>query len=493
MILLSISGVGSAGAQDVPEQAQAAVGQMGRKSGLANEEARAARIARRAGRARAGREGGQGEDVPLPSEAQLASSPDVAAPAEVVAARVAAPRMALPRAAPGTSLAPREDGSGVPSGYVAIPEIHSAVRLSGFLKLDVIHDVGPYSGDSANLPELALRGTADADPRTGVTRMHARESRIGLGTLTDTPGGPALMYIETDFYAGGGGSSSYNLRMRHAYVSWQYLLAGQTWSNFIDRESRGSTVEFNGATAAGNARRAQVRITAPVAERLTVAVAAENGATDYTDTKGNRVTGAQGLDALSGSVQQLPEVTFQARYTQAASHVALRAMGRQLRVLRTAGSSLQGVSASYAVGASGILRPWGRSGVFAQAVGGRGLGGYVDDLDGQSATFDASGTRFDTQLGYGGLLGYEAVLSERWRANLIGSMSAVALSELAPVGPDVKPLNTRFEQVFANVLYQPIPALSIGLEYAHFRRETNVGLTGWSHRFQIGIAYRFGG
>jgi outer membrane DcaP-like protein len=434
------------------------------------------------------------DDLPfLPSEALLASSPEARAPAPAVAVSAPgpAPRLSFPQATPETSLVAGD--AGVPIGFVAIPEIHTAFRLSGFLKLDVIHDVGPYSGDSSDLPDLSLRGTEDADRRTEVTRMHARESRIGLGTVTDTPAGPALMYIETDFYAGGGGSSSYNLRMRHAYVSWQYLLAGQTWSNFIDRESRGDTIEFNGATSAGNARRAQVRITVPVARRVTVAVAAENGATDYTDPKGNRVTGAQGLDALgSGSVQQLPELTGQLRYTQGRSYAALRAMGRQLRVLRTAGSSLAGVRPSYGLGLSGILRPAGRSGVMAQVVGGRGLGGYIDDLDGQSATFDATGTRFDTQLAYGGLVSYEAIFSDHWRSNLVGSMSGVALSPLAPVGPDVKPLSTRFVQLFANVMYQPIPPLSIGLEYGYFRRETNVGLVGWSHRFQIGIFYRFG-
>jgi hypothetical protein len=407
------------------------------------------------------------------------------------AARGDEPR-AVPQATPATSLTVPSDG-GAPTGYVLLPSARSALRLSGYLKLDVIHDTGPYSGDAAELPNFPLQNDPGADPRRGVTRLHARESRLALGTITETPGGWVLTYLETDFFAGGG-ATTYAMRMRHAYVSWQYLLAGQTWSNFLDVDAKGKTVESNGATGGGTARRPQVRLTFPLTERLRLALAFENGATDYTDPKGNRILGSDALDAFSsGSVQQLPELTFQLRYTGPLGHLSLRGLGRRLAVLRTAASPLHGAQTGYGLGASGKLQPWGKSSVFAQVSGGRGVGGYITDLEGQSATFDVTGSHFASQFGYGAVAGFEIYFSDRWRSNVIASVSGVALAAAAPMGPGIKPLSTRFLEGFWNILYDPVRELSVGLEYVYLRRETNQAFWGQSHRLQIGITYRIGG
>ena len=47
------------------------------------------------------------------------------------------------------------------------------------------------------------------------------------------------MYVETDFY----GSSSV-LRLRQAYGSYGGLLAGQTWSTFVDESNFPNTIDF---------------------------------------------------------------------------------------------------------------------------------------------------------------------------------------------------------------------------------------------------------
>lgn len=393
-----------------------------------------------------------------------------------------------------SNLPPQRSGSGAAAaGSLALPAARSMLRISGFLKLDVVHDTGPYSGDGVDLPNLSLRGSPDEDRRRGVTRLHARESRLAVGGTTDTPAGLVLMYLETDFFAGGS-ATAYHLRMRHAYVTWRWLLAGQTWSNFLDLDAKGRTVEYNGPTGGGGARRPQLRVTIPLGKRLRIATALEDGGTDYTDPRGNLVLGAQALDALaSGSVQQLPELTAQLRFVHGASHLALRGMGRRLSVQPAADRPLEGRGTGYAVGLSARWCPYGRSSVFGQINGGRGIGAFINDLEGQSATFDGSGRRFVVQLGYGALGGFEKFLSERWRASLIGTVSGVALAAEAPVGPEVKPLTTRFGQLFANLLYAPIPELHVAIEYAHLRRETNVGLVGWSHRFQLAVSYHFGG
>jgi hypothetical protein len=437
---------------------------------------------------------------PAPSAAPVlaeAALPDPELETTPAVVEVAAPPSPLPRLAhpdlpastPGNPLV-FNDGD-TPRGYIPIPGTRTGLRIGGYLKLDAIHDSGAYTGDASDLPDMVLRGDPGGDQRQGLTRLHARESRLSLGTYTDTAAGPVVAFLEVDFF-GAGGANTYSLRMRHAYLSWQWLLAGHTYSNFLDTDARGTTIEFNGPTAAGNRKRAQIRISHRLAEHLMAALALENGAADYTDPMANRVTSADSLLAQgSGVVQQVPDLTAQVRYAGSRGHLALRGMARQLRVLGPDGAGPVDASFGYGLAASGCWRPRGRSNLFAQATGGRGLGGYVDDLDGQAATFDRTGRLFVPQLGYAGLLGGELYLSERWRTNLIGSLSGVELADIAPVA--VRPLSTRFVQLFANALYAPTPDLLIGLEYGYYRRETNSPLYGFSHRIQLGILYRFGG
>jgi hypothetical protein len=397
----------------------------------------------------------------------------------------------LPLSTPGNRLV-LDQGARLPGGFISVPGAHTAFRVAGFLKLDAIHDVGPTTGDASDLPNLALPGEAGGQQRYGLTRLHARESRLSLGTFTDTPVGPMLAFVEVDFF-GAGGANTYGLRMRHAYLSWKGLLAGHTFSNFLDVDARGTTVEFNGPTAAGNRKRAQLRLSARLRGPLLLTVALENGATDYTDADGTPVVAADSLLASSSRVvQQIPDLTAQLRYQREGGHLALRAMARQLRVIGAGAAGPLPVLYGYGVALSGRWQPHGRSNLFAQATAGNGLGGYVDDLDGQAATFDRQGQRLVRQLGYAGLLGVEGYLSERWRSNLIGSVSGTRLADSAPAGPGVRPLSTGYAQVFANLIYSPAPDLLIGLEYGYYRRDTNVVPT-WSHRLQLAVLYRFGG
>ena len=383
-------------------------------------------------------------------------------------------------------------GDAAPRGYIPIPSVRTALRVAGFLKLDAIHDTGPYTGDASDLPNLPLRG-GGVEQRHGLTRLHARESRLSLGTFTDTAAGPVVAFLEVDFF-GAAGANTYGLRMRHAYLSWGHLLAGHTYSNFLDTDARGTTIEFNGPTAAGNRKRAQLRLTYASPRGLTAALAVENGAADYTAPDGTRVVAADSL--LAGDspvVQQVPDLTAQLRHDSPAGHVAARGMLRQLRVLAAGGQGPALVRYGYGLALSGRWLYHGSSNLFAQVSGGEGIGGYVDDLDGQAATFDLGGQRLIPQLGYATLAGAEQYLSSRWRFNLIASVSGIRQPPETPIGPDVAPISRQFLQLFANLLFSPTPDLLIGLEYGYYRRDTNTPLSGWSNRFQLAILYRFGG
>src|SRR5690554_3253390 len=129
------------------------------------------------------------------------------------------------------------------------------VSVGGFAKLDAIYDFDSDLGSSIQFPNIALDGERAPE---GHTNLHAFESRLNVGTVTQTEVGEIRTFVEGDFYGAGGGQ----LRLRHAYGEWNGILAGQTWTNFGGFIGLTPTIDFT--TPTGNAlglRQAQIRYT----------------------------------------------------------------------------------------------------------------------------------------------------------------------------------------------------------------------------------------
>ena len=75
------------------------------------------------------------------------------------------------------------------------------------------------------------------------------------------------MYVEGDFYGSGNA-----FRLRHAYGSYGGLLAGQTWTNFLDPDNFPNTIDFESPMAFPSFRQAQVRYTARLNDQSSWAV-----------------------------------------------------------------------------------------------------------------------------------------------------------------------------------------------------------------------------
>jgi len=96
-------------------------------------------------------------------------------------------------------------------------------------------------------------------------RLHARQSRFGIRSRTDTAIGQIRTQIEGDFFGSGDATTAY--RLRHAYGEWDMtpnwtFLAGQTWSAAVLLPIGVSTVDFSSSAGPnGFPRKAQVRLT----------------------------------------------------------------------------------------------------------------------------------------------------------------------------------------------------------------------------------------
>jgi len=147
---------------------------------------------------------------------------------------------------------------------------NTTLKIGGYLKLDAL--LSSYSdgslpagsiGRDFYVPSTTPVGGAEEN-RT--FDMHARQSRFHIATDSIVGEHKLKTYIELDFMVTPNGderiSNSYTPRMRHAYLTYDNWLFGQTWSTFQNVGSLPETVDFIGNTDFGIfVRQAQVRYT----------------------------------------------------------------------------------------------------------------------------------------------------------------------------------------------------------------------------------------
>ena len=144
---------------------------------------------------------------------------------------------------------------------------NTTMKLGGYVKLDALYTNygdGSYTGLGRDfyVPSTTPVGGSSSS----YFDMHARQTRIHLATESKVDGKILKSYIETDFMVTPDGderiSNSYAPRLRHAFISYDKWLFGQTWSTFQNVGSLPETVDFIGNTDAGIfIRQPQIRYT----------------------------------------------------------------------------------------------------------------------------------------------------------------------------------------------------------------------------------------
>ena len=163
-------------------------------------------------------------------------------------------------------------------GSWKLPGSDTSISFSGYVKGDFIYDLGRDVGDSFVVSSIPVDNSmaANAD---GNVRLHARQSRFRFDSRTPTDWGQLRTRIEGDFSGTGGNerfSNSSTFRLRHAWGQLGPVLAGQTWTTFMDQDTYANTVDFAGPVGVEFARQAQIRYSTGLAEGLSLDLAVEN-------------------------------------------------------------------------------------------------------------------------------------------------------------------------------------------------------------------------
>lgn len=285
--------------------------------------------------------------------------------------------------------------------------------------------------------------------------------------------GPLRAFIEGDFAASGD-----TFRLRHAYGQFRKVLAGKTWSTFVDSQAVPDDIDFEGLNGRINVRQAQLRFSPSIGENLELAFAIEDPNPD--------VTGGAGLTKVPDLVVSLRRPMLN-RW-----HVRSALLLRKISARPDDNPSVTGSADGWGLSASGRLNvpQWGDAdNLLFQLNYGDGIGRYINDLGsvrGQDAVFDPVTGKLETLTAFGAYASFQHWWPEKLRSTFVVGFTDVDDLDFQP---DDAYHQTR--RVTANLLFSPIPRVDIGAELLWGERTNKDGNTGDAVQMQFAARYIF--
>lgn len=200
--------------------------------------------------------------------------------------------------------------------------------IGGYIKLDTLFSSTSMGKDRLGNQRLEVAeipiGTTPAG-ENDQTSVHAKESRFWIKSLTPSQWGDMNTYLEFDFF-GDPAAYTYTPRLRHAYGSLGNLLAGQTWSTFLNSLAIADTLDnSNSVGSLLTLRQPQIRWTQPfsfsgAAMEWQLAVEAPR----------SRVWEARSQAMTTISADHYPDLIARLNFNPDWGNISLAAMGLQL-------------------------------------------------------------------------------------------------------------------------------------------------------------------
>jgi len=356
---------------------------------------------------------------------------------------------------------------------------NTTVKMGGYVKLDAIYsNYGDGSnGDNIGRDFYVPSLTPVGGDSQSYFDMHARQTRINFSTDTKQGEHKIKTYIEMDFMVTPDGderiSNSYSPRLRHAFISFDNWLFGQTWSTFQNVSSLPETVDFIGNTDAGIfIRQPQIRYTAGDLQ-----LAIENPETTVTTRNNNG-----GRERTVTSDNTLPD--FVARYNLTSGDMSL--VGAVL--LRQMTMDQAGVDDSepgFGISVTGKLM-LGKDDIRFGVNTGSGMGRYIGLNVANGAIVNANG-QLDAIGSTGLFASFRHHWNDSWRSNF--SYSAIMIDNDVALSGNGATKNT--SSLRANALVDVAKNMTLGGELALANRELESGADGDLTRLQFMAMYKF--
>jgi hypothetical protein len=357
-------------------------------------------------------------------------------------------------------------------GAWLLPGTHAALAIGGFVKTDVVYNFDPLQIADRFIVGSIPVGVDNTTGQEAQSSITADQSRLNIDLREATDYGVMRAFIEGDF-----AGSNETFRLRHAFGQWRRVLAGKTWSTFVDPEASPEEIDFEGLNARINVRQSQMRVMPKFGEEYELQLAIEDPNPQIQNGTG---------------ITRNPDVVLAGRFSPRKHlHLKLSTLFREIR-----GQSLDSnVEKEYAWGSSlsgRYMTPRfdARDSVLFQLNYGKAIGRYVNDLssignyDGIFNLDTGELELFTVTAGY--------VSAQHWwntaqlRSNF--TFGAVELNNPDFLGDDAYKSTLRFS---TNLIWSPIPSIDVGGEYLWGRRENQDGEHGDATQIQFAVRYLF--
>lgn len=308
-------------------------------------------------------------------------------------------------------------------------------------------------------------------------RATAKTTRLGFDFNTNVAGDNKLGgKVEVDF-ASTDNDKSENLRIRHAYLTYNNWLFGQTTSNFLSNHAP-EMIDFGTNVGGGTARLPQVRYGFNLSPATKLFIAAEEGNSSATERNA-----ANTANVASDVKYSLPVLT--AKLTQGFADgkgsVSARALVENYKSADDSDSA------------------WGvAAGVNYQVMDPLKLSADVSYVDGNSNYLYGSNSAYVVNAANGKIAQNEAFgvqvggtykFNEKLRSTLAyGALFADDSTDYATSNPTA---NEEVYQAWINFIYSPVKPLDLGVEYINGKRDTFAGDSYKDNRVGLMAKYSF--
>lgn len=355
-------------------------------------------------------------------------------------------------------------------GAMRLPGTNIVMKWGGYVKSSLVKSFDPLVVD-----DRFITGAIPVQSEFAFeeeTTLNVTQSRLNVDMREPTQIGLLRAFVEGDFDGNGE-----TFRLRHAFGQRGNVLAGKTWSGFVDRSASPEEVDFEGLNGRINVRQAQFRFQPGFGKKYEMAISLED--------PNPQVTGGSG-------VSQVPDLVISGRVNlQNRIHSRLALLLRQVRAQPDANPDDVAKEFGYALQWSGRMdMPWldDRDNIVFQLTGGKGFGRYVNDLN---SVGDFDGVfNADNDLELIDVISGYVSAQHWWRSNLRSNLTLgyVQLDNPSFVEDDFYKATTR---VSGNLMWSPNPRFDLGAELLWGRRENEDGEDGTASQFQFAARYLF--
>jgi len=357
-------------------------------------------------------------------------------------------------------------------GYFRLPGTQTILKIGGFFKTDFIYDLKPagntYLFIPSSFPVPQVSGVYNANVSIRPTRL-SLDFRIPSGTHGDS-----RLYLEGDMF----GTNATTPRLRHAYAQASNILAGQTWTNFMDPDAIADSLDFRGPNGMVLLLNPQFRYGFALGSSTTVSVSVERPSSDVF---------YQTPQFVAQPHSPSPDGTIRLRREFERGHFQVAGLFRSIAAYLPDGrtGSVFGWGVNTSLGVNTI----GRDNLIFAVAAGHGISRYIQDTSGLG--IDAEPTsmaspHLEATPAVGTYADYQHYWLRALRSNAIYSYADVNNTDLAPP----KTYN-HATYTSANLIWNPYGSFNVGAEFLYGWTMLQDGQKANAPRIQFSAKYSF--